>query len=211
MMPQNEMASMSTLPTLILGQIERDSFSNERSAIPRLLQTLDIAGCILLAEGAASPRTLGREIIARGAEYVFRVERFHGAIHDDVRDFFEKSRGAAFWNVPMDHLERMESWGGRRGIIRYWYSREVAWLTAGDDWPSLSGIGLVETDVEGEAVQRRHYISSVADRPGDFFRAVMGHCPGEHPTHWSLSLTFPEHRSIESAARNFMILRQVFR
>lgn len=211
MMPQNAMAGMSTLPTLILGQIERESFSNERTAIPSLLQSLDIADCILLAEGAGPLRALGREITARGAQYVFRVERFHGAIHDDVADYFERANGAAFRNLPVDHLERMEAWGGRRGVIRYWYSREVAWLAGGGDWPSLSGIGMVETDFEGEAVQRRYYISSIADRAGDFFRAVMGHCPGEHPTHWSLSLTFPEHRSIESAARNFMMLRQVFR
>ncbi|MFW6242082.1 MAG: ISAs1 family transposase [Thermodesulfobacteriota bacterium] len=211
MTPQtNDMTRIATPPTLILGQIHRGDHSNECTVIPRLLKSLDIADCILLAEGAGPLRTLAREIVGRKAHYVFRMERFHGRIYDDVVDFFSRARSTAFRNASMDHLERMEARGGRRGIHRYWYARDVAWLAGMEEWPAMSGVGLVESDFEGEATIRRYYLSSIEDRPGDFFRAVMGHCPGEHPTHWSISLAFPETKSIETAARNFMILRQVF-
>jgi predicted transposase YbfD/YdcC len=199
-------------PRLVLGQIRKgDDKSNEETAIPRLLDILEIEDCIVAADGAGPLRALALRTLERGAQYVFRVDRGHNLIFEDIANFFQRSRAADYRNEDVEQREFTESVRGKNEVRRYVYARGVNGISPREGWPGMAGVGMAEFVMDGEIVERRYYVSSIADRPEDFFRAVMGHCEGEHQTHWSMSITFPKGRSLDEAAENFAILRGMFR
>jgi predicted transposase YbfD/YdcC len=198
-------------PRLILGQIRKGDQSNEERAIPRLLDLLDIRGCIVAADGAGPLRALAFQAMERGARYVFRVDRGYHPILGEIQNFFKRCSTGNYRNKDVARREFTERVRGKKALRRYRYAAGRNGVSPRQDWPGMAGVGMAEFMAEGEITERRFYVSSIAAPPEDFFRAVMGHCDGEHNTHWSMSITFPEGRSLETAAENFAILRGMFR
>ena len=61
----------------MLGQVATDQKSNEITAIPRLLRTLDVAGCIVTIDAMGTQTAIASEIRERGADYVLCVKDNH--------------------------------------------------------------------------------------------------------------------------------------
>ena len=85
-------AAWGTQQTLILGQIKTDEKSNEITAIPQLLDLLDLNGCIVTIDAMGCQRKIAREITQGGADYVLAVKENQGQLHAGIRGLFV-SRG----------------------------------------------------------------------------------------------------------------------
>ena len=74
--------------SLVLGQTRTDAKSNEITAIPRLLEMLELKGCIVTIDAMGCQKDISRTILDRGADYVLAVKGNQGQLHQDIGDLF---------------------------------------------------------------------------------------------------------------------------
>lgn len=200
---------------LTLGQVKTDEKSNEITAIPALLSRLTLSGCIVTIDAMGCQRQIADKIVDKGGDYVLALKGNQGALHEDVRLFFDDSAGAGWKDVSHDYYETVEKGHGRIETRRYWTVNDVGWLPEAKKWRGLKMIGMVESEREiggRKTVERRYYIGSVENDARVFGSAVRNHWGIENKLHWSLDVTFREDDSrirIGNAAANMAVLRQM--
>ena len=89
--------------TLTLGQVKTEEKSNEITAIPKLLEMLEISGCIVTIDAMGCQKEIPRDIVDQEADYLLAVKENQGRLYQDVRDLFEQ--GYRIWNLlpPQRH------------------------------------------------------------------------------------------------------------
>ena len=200
---------------LVLGQIKTDDKSNEITAIPELLRTLNLAGCIVTIDAMGGQKQIASEISSAKADYVLALKGNQSTLHEEVASFMEDAQANDFMGVTHDFLETTARAHGRLETRRYWISEEIEWLTHHAQWKDLRSVGMVESirDIAGKLTsERRFFIASIGADAGTFARAVRGHWAIENTLHWSLDVSFAEDQCrVRSgyAAENLAILRHM--
>ena len=75
---------------LVLGQQKVDAKSNEITAIPALLELLEIKGCIITIDAMGCQTAIADKIIAQGADYVLALKGNQGELSDEVKCLFQQ-------------------------------------------------------------------------------------------------------------------------
>ncbi len=204
--------------TLTLGQVKTEEKSNEITAIPRLLQILELNGCIVTIDAMGCQKEIAQGILDRGAEYLLAVKENQGRLYQDVRDLFEGAEEASFAGVPHDYATTLNKGHGRIERRECWAISDPAcleYLSTGQEWPGLRSVAKVagrrETET-GTTAQARYYISSLAGSAGQLLAAVRTHWSIENSLHWSLDVTFREDQSrirLDHSPQNMATLRQI--
>jgi predicted transposase YbfD/YdcC len=200
---------------LVLGQIKTADKSNEITAIPELLRTLKLAGCIVTIDAMGCQTKIASEICGAGADYVLALKGNQSTLHDEVKIFLEGAVAGDFEGVHYDFLETNECGHGRRERRRYWITEDIGWLTHCGAWEGLRCAGMVEStrEIQGRSTsERRFFIASIDADAATFARAVRGHWAIENALHWSLDVSFAEDQCrVRSgyAAENLAILRHM--
>jgi predicted transposase YbfD/YdcC len=185
---------------LVLGQVQVDAKSNEITAIPALLEMLDLHGCIVTIDAMGCQKEIARRIVEQGGEYVLALKANQESLYEDVAEFFTDARKRHFGEVLHGFSEAVDGGHGRVEIRRCWMVDDIAWLRKRHPaWEKLTGIAMVEgiRRVEGKrSRETRYYISSLggatpeaAARMGE---AVRGHWGIENKLHWVLDVSFRE-------------------
>jgi len=73
---------------MMLGQVKTDEKSNEITAIPTLIELLDLHGCIVTIDAMGCQKEIAHKAIEQGADYVFGLKGNQGSLHDDVKLYF---------------------------------------------------------------------------------------------------------------------------
>jgi predicted transposase YbfD/YdcC len=208
-------SAWATEARLFLGQIAVDQKSNEITAIPQLLELLDIEGDTVTIDAMGCQKEIAKTIVAKKANYVLQVKdnqpTLHAALHEAFIGFAEDDYAEPslrrFRTVDRDH--------GREETRAYFIAPVPAALAAADDWTGLRSIGMVlRTRKEGDKTSEEvsFYISSLAAQVKAFARAVRGHWGIETTLHWSLDVTFAEDQSRvrkERGPENLGMLRRL--
>jgi predicted transposase YbfD/YdcC len=198
---------------LVLGQLKTDAKSNEITAIPQLLELLELKGCIVTLDAMGCQTEIAEKIIEKGADYVLAVKGNQGQLHEAVVDFFDTAQRAHFQGVPFDYHEETESGHGRIEVRRYWTTPVLTTLPHPSAWAGLKIIGLAESERhlgDKVSVERRYYIASLKSDARQFGQAVRGHWGIENSLHWVLDVTLREDECRirrGEAAENFCTLR----
>ena len=69
---------------LVLGQVKVDSKSNEITAIPKLLEVLDLQGCIVTLDAMEAQTAIAQPIVEQGADYILSLKGNQGDLHQDI-------------------------------------------------------------------------------------------------------------------------------
>ena len=199
---------------LSLGQVATEEKSNEITAIPKLLDLLEIKGCIVTLDAMGCQRAIAEQIVAQGADYVLAVKDNQPQLHEAIQDYFETAEAAQFERVPMRYFEETDAGHGRREVRRHWLVEDLSTLPEPDEWSGLRSIGMVQSERhDGDKVtrERRYYITTLAGDAKAFAHAARAHWGIENPLHWVLDVTFREDDSRirrGHAPANFNTLRQ---
>ena len=92
--------------TLTLGQVKTEEKSNEITAIPKLLEMLELSGCIVTIDAMGCQKEIARTIVDRGADYLLAVKENQGQLYQDIRDLFEAGDGSGCASYFGDYLVR---------------------------------------------------------------------------------------------------------
>jgi predicted transposase YbfD/YdcC len=182
---------------LLLGQQAVDGKSNEITAIPELIKTLEISGAIVTTDAMGCQKTIAAQIREAGADYVLAVKDNQPTLHEDIRQVFSDGFDNDF--ADLEHRYHHTEDRGHGRVEKRCYHvvavpKELAERHA--DWEGLRSIGMVLSErQEGNkepTMETRVFISSLPAKVKTFARAVRGHWGIETSLHWVLDVSFRE-------------------
>ena len=185
---------------LVLGQITVDDKSNEITAVPALLELLDVTDAVVSLDAMHCQKDTATAIRRAGADYLLAIKGNQKSLHEDLQLFFDDALEQADEHLLIHEMEP-DNGHGRLDERTVWASGEVSWLRRRHpDWTDLHGIVCVEGRrldfATGKpSVQRRYYLTSLdpqqagAPRLGELIRS---HWSIENQLHWCLDVSFGE-------------------
>lgn len=183
---------------LVLGQLVTEEKSNEITAIPNLLDTLAISGCLVTIDAMGCQKTIAEKIVDSGADYLLALKGNQSSLADEVENFFTQATSVSFEEVEHVHYLFQETNRGRQEKRDVWVSSNVSWLPMLKDWKGLHSIMMIKTErvVLGKNQQEtRLYICSLAYDKPELREAARAHWSIENTCHWVLDVIYQEDRS----------------
>lgn len=200
---------------LVLAQQKVAAKSNEITAIPLLLDLLDVSGKIVTLDAMGCQKSIAKKIREKGADYVLALKGNQGNLNDDVRLFLETEFDKASSVAITDRDDTADKGHGRIERRVCAVSPRVEWLTQASEWTDLTTLAMIEEtrEVGGKtSVERRFFISSLPADAKQIAAAVRTHWSIENTLHWTLDVTFNEDRSRvrkDNAGENMAIVRHI--
>jgi predicted transposase YbfD/YdcC len=181
-----------------LGQVVVDAKSNEITAIPQLLELLEISGSLVTIDAMGCQVEIAEKIVAAGADYVLAVKGNQPTLLAGIESFFMDHLDDEFARVQASQHETNEKGHGREERRSYFACDVPEDLPDADRWQGLKRIGLtISETLRGEkpTMEVRCYIMSRKLTAKQFATAVRGHWSIENSLHWQLDVTFGEDKS----------------
>jgi len=196
---------------LVLGEIATDEKSNEITAIPDLLNMLELKGCIVTIDAMGTQTDIAKTIIDRGADYVLAVKENQPLLYQDIELYFSTE------SAECDSAKTTEKSHGRYETRECWASMDIDWLYNRDNWAGISGIGMIRSkrqligseDVESSV---KYFIYSKEMTAMELLAASRAHWKIENSLHWVLDMDFREDESrmrLGNCATNMNVFRHL--
>jgi len=199
---------------LVLGQRATAEKSNEKTAIPELLATLALDGCIVTIDAMGTQANIAQAIRDRGADYILAVKDNQPTLAASMRDFFVQLQAQPA-RTPHAVAETVEKDHGRLETRRCYAFDQLDCLAKPEQWPDLKSFAVIEAErrINGKtSLERRFYISSL---PADALRlaqAVRAHWAVENSLHWCMDVAFADDQMrarTGHAAHNLAVLKHI--
>ena len=193
--PLHLVSAWAARQRLVLGQEATDVKSNEITAIPLLLERLELSGALVTIDAMGTQTAIAQTIVARGADYLLSLKGNRPLTHAEVQRFYADPK------APMSEppFETTDADHGRIEVRRHFVCHEVDWLFSDRRYkdeprfPHLAMIGMVESRTERSGKiehERRYYLSSAKLDAKTFAYAVRAHWGIENRLHWVLDVVF---------------------
>lgn len=173
---------------ITLGEVVVEEKSNEITAVPELLDLIDVEGSIVTADAMSCQKEITKKITENKADYVIGLKENQKVLYQDAELYFKD------FSSEMETFETLDKDHGRLERRTYYLLTEHAWDYEWDKWTNLNGIGMVKTHVCEKGIVRediRYFITSLTDIQ-EFAYAVRKHWSIENQLHWNLDVIFRE-------------------
>lgn len=181
---------------LVLGQVKVSEKSNEITAIPQLLDVLDVNGCLVTIDAMGTQTAIAEQIVERGGDYVLSLKGNQPNLHQDVVQLFDQAVKVGFKDITHEFCRTVDADHGHIETRRHWLLGSVEHLDGASRWAGLKRVGMVEAErrIEGRetSCERRYYLLSLDGGVESFARAVRAHWGIENQLHWVLDVAFHE-------------------
>ena len=176
---------------LILGQVKTSEKSNEITAIPKLLELLDLNNKVISIDAMGCQSAIAKQIVEGGGDYILALKGNQETLHEEVKEAFN-GLTKDIYDTKMSEAEEIEKGHGRIEKRRVKVSQNVEWLKKTKNWNSIKSIVEVESIrmIGAEKTQeKRYYISSLKEGAGNFLKWIRSHW-GVESMHWTLDVAF---------------------
>lgn len=200
---------------LVLAQDKVDEHSNEITAIPRLLELLDIEDSIITLDAMGCQTAIAQTIVEQGADYVMAVKGNQGTLFEDLSALFDTPAT----QQTADYHRTITKDHGRIEIRQCWAladPEEVAHINDYKTWEKLRSVVKVQAErrLPGQepTFKTRYFISSLPPQAKHMLQVIRGHWGIENGLHWVLDIAFREDESRarkDHAPQNLAILRHI--
>lgn len=216
--PRVLVSAWATTTRLVLGQLTVADDRHEITAVPALLELLDLTDSVVTVDALHCQTQTAQTIVAGGADYLLRLKRNQPETHAAVETFVAAAERDGWHTIPHHFLETVDADHGRAEVRRYWTTTDptlLAYLNPDERWPGLASVGVVHREREtarGTSSDRGYYLSSLDGDVHTFAEAARGHWGIENGQHWILDVAFREDASrvrVDHGAENFAILRRI--
>ena len=198
-----------------LGQIKTDEKSNEITAIPQMLDTIDIKGAVVTIDAMGCQVDIAEKIIAQEATYLLALKKNQPSLYESVEEYFNWARTEPIEKRQLKEYSYEDHEHGRHVYRTVEVCNDVAWIETVREWKQLSSIICVTRKGEREGRQTEetaYYISSREWEANEAAKHIQGHWAIENNLHWSLDVAFNEDSSkihLGYSAENLSIIRKI--
>jgi predicted transposase YbfD/YdcC len=192
--PLHLVSAWASRQRLVLGQQACTEKSNEITAIPALLERLELTGALVTIDAMGCQTEIAKAIRAKGADYLLSRKDNWPALCAEVERFFADTHSKTF-----DRHNTTDGDHGRIEVRRHAVCHDIAWLTSDRRFPGewrfdgLAMVAMVESEVERAgktSAERRYYLSSAKLSAKQFAAAVRAHWHVENRLHWVMDVVF---------------------
>jgi predicted transposase YbfD/YdcC len=181
---------------MTLGEVATEEKSNEITAIPELLDMLDIKGDTVTIDAMGCQTEIAKKIRKKGGDYILAVKGNQGNLEEEIKDYFEYFDKVD--EVPEDIWESgFEKGHGRIEQRTVWSETDIDFMSSKEGWEDLKSIIRIRSRriIDGEeTITDRHFISSKNSSAQEFGVLIRKHWSVE-AMHWTLDVTFREDAS----------------
>ena len=198
-----------------LGQIKTDEKSNEITAIPKMLDTLDVKGAVVTIDAMGCQVDIAEKIIDREANYLLALKKNQLNLYESVEEYFKWARTEPIEKKQLKEYSYEEHEHGRHVYRTVEVCNDVSWIETVREWKRLSSIVCVTRKGEREGRQTEEtafYISSREWEADEVAKHIQGHWTIENNLHWSLDAAFNEDSSkihLGYSAENLSVIRKI--
>ena len=207
-------SAWATANHISLGQVVVDAKSNEITAIPKLLELIEISGALVTIDAMGCQTEIAAKIVEAEADYCLAAKGNQPTLHNGLIDFFADHLEDDFARHPVRRFETNEKTHGREDLRSYLICPVPESFPDAARWKNLKAIGIAINNTMRDGVMVvavRYYILSCYVSGERFAEAVRGHWGIENNLHWQLDVTFSEDQSRirkGHADTNFSTLRR---
>lgn len=211
--PSHIVSAWSREDVFCLGQKAVEEKSNEITAIPQVLEKIQIKGQVVTIDAMGTQTAIAEKIRNRRGDYVLALKRNQGNLYEDVRLYLMDEEEKKMREVG-NYKRTAEKARSQIEIREYYQTEDIGWIQQKKEWKGLKSMGMEEKTIRAEGKEEkkeyRYYISSLKSDAELFSRAVRGHWSVES-MHWHLDVTFREDANTtldKQAAQNLNIIRK---
>jgi predicted transposase YbfD/YdcC len=207
-------SAWATAQHLSLGQVAVDAKSNEITAIPALLELLDLHGALVTIDAMGCQKAIAQKIVDQGGDYALTVKDNQPHLLADIQLRFAEAFDTDFAGLEHDTWHKRERGHGREEYRCYTVLHTTEGIRQAEDWAKLTTIGMCtsERTVQGKTTTEvRYFIGSRKVSAKFYGQGLRQHWGIENNLHWQLDVTFGEDRNRVSkrhAAENLALLRR---
>lgn len=204
---------------LVLAQQKVDEKSNEITAIPALLELLEIAGCIITIDAMGCQTEIAQQITDQQGDYVLAVKENQGHLFEDIEHlcqlYLQHEQPMFYFNdyaktVDKDHdrIEIRECWT----LDASFYGPSIRNI---GEWAKIKTLIMIRRErrlPDKTEVHTRYYISSLKGTAERLLQVIREHWGIENSVHWVLDMAFNEDQSRlhkDNGAENLAVIRHI--
>ena len=197
-----------------IGQVKVEDKSNEITAIPELLDLLEIKGTTITIDAIGTQEEIVNKIVEKKAHYVLKVKKNQKELLKDIKKHFNKINNL-YGNEKIQTFRSVEKDHGRIEIREYFLSYNTETIKEKTKWKTVKAIAYTRVEViekEESKITDNYYIVDYEITIKNLEESIRDHWNIECGLHWRLDVIFDEDHSrnrIGNSINNLSILRKI--